>query len=228
MLRELPMFPLGAVLFPHMVLPLHVFEPRYRALLDDVLEDGSEFGVVLISRGHEVGGGDVRTDVGTVARILRAEQLDEDRWFVIAVGTRRFRVEGWLPDAPYPRAEVVFLDDDPLEEHEQGPGEGNRDGADHDGDADDDVTGALAALVPGLRRVLALQAELGQDNVPATFELAEDPSVASWQAAILSPLTSFDAQRILASDDRLARLTLIAGFLDEIEATLRFQLQQDG
>jgi hypothetical protein len=90
------------------------------------------------------------------------------------------------------------------------------------------VTTALAALVPGLRRVLALQAELGQDNVPATFELAENPSVAAWQAAILSPLTSFDAQRILASDDRLARLTLIEGFLDEIEATLRFQLQQDG
>jgi uncharacterized protein len=217
------MFPLGTVLFPHMVLPLHVFEPRYRALLDDVLEGGGEFGVVLISRGHEVGGGDVRTDVGTVARVLRAEQLDEDRWFVIAVGTRRFRVEGWLPDAPYPRAEVVFLDDDPLDEHAGGSGEAGRDEV-----ADADLTTALAALIPGLRRVLALQAELGQDNVPATFELAEHPSVASWQAAILSPLTSFDAQRILASDDRLARLALIEGFLDDIEATLRFQLQQEG
>jgi uncharacterized protein len=222
------MFPLGTVLFPHMVLPLHVFEPRYRALLDDVLEGGGEFGVVLISRGHEVGGGDVRTDVGTLARVLRAEQLDEDRWFVIAVGTRRFRVEGWLPDAPYPRAEVVFLDDDPLDEHDGGAGEAGRDEGGHDEAADADVTTATAALVPGLRRVLALQAELGQDNVPATFELAENPSVAAWQAAILSPLTSFDAQRILASDDRLARLALIEGFLDEIEATLRFQLQQDG
>jgi uncharacterized protein len=222
------MFPLGTVLFPHMVLPLQVFEPRYRALLDDVLEGGGEFGVVLISRGHEVGGGDIRTDVGTVARILRAEQLDEDRWFVIAVGTRRFRVEGWLNDAPYPRAEVVFLDDDPLDEHEDGASEAGRDGVEGDGVADDAVTAALTELIPGLRRVLALQAELGQDNVPATFELAESPSVASWQAAILSPLTSFDAQRILASDDRLARLTLIGGFLDEIEATLRFQLQQDG
>lgn len=226
------MFPLGTVLFPHMVLPLHVFEPRYRALLDHVLEDGGEFGVVLISRGHEVGGGDVRTDVGTVARILRAERLDEDRWFVIAVGTRRFRVEGWLPDAPYPRAEVVDLDDDPLV-HGDAAGDGGDDDehpgvAGPDEIADHEVTAALTALTPGLRRVLALQAELGQDNVPATFELAEDPSVAAWQAAILSPLTSFDAQRVLAADDELARLALVAGFLDDIEATLRFQLQQDG
>lgn len=225
------MFPLGAVLFPHMVLPLHVFEPRYRALLDDVLEDGGEFGVVLISRGHEVGGGDVRTDVGTVARILRAEPLDEDRWFVIAVGTRRFRVEGWLPDAPYPRAEVVDLDDDPFDERGDATGErrdpGHDDAVDDD-TIDDEVVAALTALTPGLRRVLALQAELGQDNVPATFELAEDPVVASWQTAILTPLTAFDAQRVLAADDRRARLALIAGFLDDIESTLRFQLEQDG
>lgn len=227
------MFPLGTVLFPHMVLPLHVFEPRYRALLEHALEDGGEFGVVLISRGHEVGGGDVRTDVGTVARILRAEQLDEDRWFVIAVGTRRFRVEGWLPDAPYPRAEVVDLDDDPLADGEaDGDADGDADAhpvaAGPDAATDREVIAALTALTPGLRRVLALQAELGQDNVPATFDLAEDPSVASWQTAILSPLTSFDAQRVLTADDDLARLTLVAGFLDEIEETLRFQLQQDG
>lgn len=225
------MFPLGTVLFPHMALPLHVFEPRYRALLDDVLEAGGEFGVVLISRGHEVGGGDVRTDVGTVARILRAEELDEDRWFVIAVGTRRFRVEGWLPDAPYPRAEVVELDDDPFGDghdaaasDEEADGTGR--GADHDG-TDDEVAATLTALTPALRRVLALQAELGQDNVPATFELAEDPEVAIWQTAILSPLTAFDAQRVLTADDRLERLRLIAGFLDDIESTLRFQLAQD-
>jgi len=225
-MRELPMFPLGTVLFPHMVLPLHVFEPRYRALLDDVLADGGEFGVVLISRGHEVGGGDVRTDVGTVARILRAEELDEDRWFVIAVGTRRFRVEGWLPDDPYPRAEVVDLDDDPFGEHDDEVAGASPD-PDLDAAVDDEVTAALTALTPGLRRVLALQAELGQDNVPATFELAEDPEVATWQTAILSPLTAFDAQRVLTTDDRLERLGLIAGFLDDIEATLRFQLAQD-
>lgn len=204
-MRALPMFPLGTVLFPHMVLPLHIFEPRYRKLLEEVLEDGGEFGVVLISRGHEVGGGDVRTDVGTVARVVRAERLDDERWFVIAVGTGRIRVEGWLPDAPYPRAEVVDLEEGPV-----GPGV-----ADH-----------LERLLPRLRRVLALQAELGQDNLPATFEFTEDLSVAPWQAAILSPLTAFDAQRVLVTHDDVARLHLVEELLTDIEETLRFQLEQ--
>ena len=62
------MFPLGNVLFPHAQLPLHVFEPRYRALAETCLAGDGEFGVVLIERGSEVGGGDTRFSIGTVAR----------------------------------------------------------------------------------------------------------------------------------------------------------------
>ena len=65
------MFPLGSVLFPHAVLPLHVFEPRYLALVERCLAGDQEFGVVLIERGSEVGGGDVRFSVGTVTRIVQ-------------------------------------------------------------------------------------------------------------------------------------------------------------
>ena len=100
------MFPLGTVLLPSLLLPLHVFEPRYRTLVDDCVAGDGEFGVVLIERGSEVGGGDVRTDVGTVARILEVERFDDGRFAVAAVGTRRIRVERWLDDDPYPRAEV--------------------------------------------------------------------------------------------------------------------------
>ena len=204
-MRELPMFPLGSVLFPHMVLPLHVFEPRYRALVQKVLDGDRQFGVVLISRGHEVGGGDVRTDVGTIAQVIRAEPLDEERWFVIAVGTRRIRVEGWLPDDPYPRAEVTELDEAP---------------------AESGVDELLAGIGPRLRRVLALQAELGQDNAPVTFEFDDDPAVAAWQAAILSPLTPFDAQQVLVAGDPVARLELVRDLLGDAEELLQLQLQQ--
>src|SRR4051794_34879859 len=103
----LPMFPLGTVLLPGAVLPLHVFEPRYRALVADCLAGEPEFGVVLIERGSEVGGGDVRRDVGTVARIMEMTQLPGDRYALVTVGTRRIRVERWLDDEPYPRAEVT-------------------------------------------------------------------------------------------------------------------------
>src|SRR4051794_29363897 len=103
----MPMFPLGSVLLPGAVLPLHVFEPRYRTLVDACLAaDEHEFGVVLIDRGHEVGGGDVRRRAGTVARMMQVAELEAGRYAVVAVGTRRIRVERWLDDDPYPRADV--------------------------------------------------------------------------------------------------------------------------
>ncbi len=202
-MRELPMFPLGTVLFPHMVLPLHIFEPRYRTMIERILDGDGEFGVVLISRGHEVGGGDLRTDVGTVAKVVRADRLDDERWLVIAVGTERIRVEQWLPDDPYPRAEVESLP----EEHESGVA--------HE---------AFTSLEPRLRRVLALQAELGQDNVPATFEAADDELIACWQAAVLSPLTAFDAQRVLALDGCTQRMGLLEELLSDAEELLQLEL----
>jgi Lon protease-like protein len=94
------MFPLGVVLFPGMALPLHIFEARYREMIQDCLRHGQEFGVVLIERGSEVGGGDQRSDVGTVAHITEAAQLPDGRWALLAVGTRRIRVQTWLPDDP--------------------------------------------------------------------------------------------------------------------------------
>jgi uncharacterized protein len=202
-MRELPMFPLGTVLFPHMVLPLHIFEPRYRALIHDVMEGDREFGVTLISRGHEVGGGDLRTDVGTVAKVLQAEELDDGRWLAISVGTRRIRVERWLPDAPYPIAEVVDLPD----EHDDG-----------------DVLARWEPMVPRLRRVLAMQSELGEDGVPSTFDLAEDPEVACWQAAVIAPLNPFDAQRVLATDSCVDRLELMDELLVGLTEAFEFRI----
>ncbi len=101
------MFPLGSVLLPGGALPLHVFEPRYQALVRDCIEaPDHEFGVVLIDRGSEVGGGEARRDVGVVARMVQVAQLADDRFAVVAIGTRRMRVIEWLPDDPYPRAVV--------------------------------------------------------------------------------------------------------------------------
>ena len=78
---EIPMFPLGIVLFPTQLLPLHVFEPRYRAMTRDLLAGDGRFGVVLIERGNEVGGGDTRSDFGCVAQLVQARL--EDRLLVV-------------------------------------------------------------------------------------------------------------------------------------------------
>src|SRR5215218_5003894 len=110
------MFPLGTVLFPGMPLTLHVFEPRYRALMAACVAGADrgeppEFGVVLIERGTEVGGGDQRFGIGTVARLTQVAKLPDGRYATLALGTRRVAVRSWLPDDPYPRAEVDDLED---------------------------------------------------------------------------------------------------------------------
>ena len=125
------MFPLGSVLVPHMLLPLHVFEPRYRILFEELVGElprpddqaslGSEprFGVTMIERGSEVGGGEVRAAVGTLATVVGAQLAEDGRWAVVAVGGERIRVLNWLDDDPYPRAEVaassLTLVDDPTD-----------------------------------------------------------------------------------------------------------------
>ena len=109
----LPMFPLGSVLLPSMILPLHVFEDRYRQMVDDVLAaEEPEFGVALIERGSEVGGGDIRAMTACVARILEAGRTEDGRWALVTTGMRRIRIRYWLDDEPYPRAVVEDWPDD--------------------------------------------------------------------------------------------------------------------
>ena len=109
-----PMFPLGSALLPGEVLPLNIFEPRYRALVENVLEaaDGPLFGVVLIARGHEVGGGESRHDVGTLARIESHVAMGAGRYQLYCRTEDRIRVNRWLPDDPYPLAEVELWPDE--------------------------------------------------------------------------------------------------------------------
>ncbi|MBW3668324.1 MAG: LON peptidase substrate-binding domain-containing protein [Actinobacteria bacterium] len=199
----LPMFPLGTVLFPHTVLPLHVFEPRYRALTRDCLDSGLEFGVVLIERGSEVGGGDSRFTVGTVARITEATEFPDGRWAVLTVGSRRVRVATWLPDDPYPVALVEDLPEAPLDER-----------------------GALLLddATRAVRRALALKAELGEPAAPTTFTLDDDPDVAAYQVAALAPLGPVDQQRLLEATDPAERLRLVVSLASDLGDLLAYRL----
>jgi len=200
---RLPMFPLGTVLVPSAGLPLHVFEPRYRALVQDCLQGDKEFGVVLIERGSEVGGKDVRTDAGTVARILDAAELPDGRWALATVGVRRFRVVRWLPDDPYPVAEVQDWPD-PL------PGA--------------ELADALEECVALLRRALGLATEAGDAAARATVELADDPVLASYQASAVAPIGPFDRQRLLLAETPEERVASLAELLRDAIAVLELRL----
>lgn len=169
-----PMFPLGSVLLPDLPLPLRVFEPRYLKMLGDLLEeDEPEFGVVLIERGQEVGGGDERFHVGTLARVVACEAL-KDCMVVVGLGTRRFTVLDWLSDDPYPRADIELLG--PLEWQESD-----------------------ASLLQQTERQVRAAAELAEQPVGTDFTFSEDPVVACWQLAALAPLGDLDRTELLRS-----------------------------
>jgi uncharacterized protein len=109
---ELAMFPLEAAFLPNQDLPLRIFEPRYVALVRHCVDTGEPFGVVLISRGREVGGGDARCDVGVLCRIDECVEEGADRYSLRCRTGERIRVCEWLPDDPYPRASVRLWPDE--------------------------------------------------------------------------------------------------------------------
>lgn len=116
--RLLPLFPLGTLLVPGLVLPLHIFEPRYRRLIADLQElpeDEREFVVVAIREGREVGAEGVRAvyEVGTVASVREVTPLDDGRFDIVTVGTRRVRIGGLDTSLPYLRASTTDLAEEP-------------------------------------------------------------------------------------------------------------------
>ena len=115
---EIPLFPLKTVLFPGAMLPLQIFEERYRLMIGRCLQEEAPFGVVLIRSGEEVGGPADPFDVGTTARITRSQRLDDGRLHIITVGRQRFRIQRTMHDQPYLTGVVELLSD----EDEEAPG----------------------------------------------------------------------------------------------------------
>ena len=188
----LPMFPLGSALLPGNPLPLQIFEPRYLTMLRDIASGDGRFGVVLIERGFEVGGGDQRFAIGTVAGVEQVSPTADGRVRLLARGQERFEVVRWLPDDPYPRAEVELL-----------PGLEWR----------DEHTPDLAGTEHTVRRALTVMSEYRAQLWSADVELSEDPVTRSWQLAGIAPLGAMDQLALLRSSsvgellERTARLT---------------------
>lgn len=201
--RRLPMFPLGLVLFPSGVLPLQLFEERYRQMIRDVLDADRQFGVTLIRRGSEVGGGDERCEVGTVARVAAARQFGDGRWAVVALGLQRIRVERWLPESPYPLAEVQLFQDE--EENDLG-------------------AETVQELLLRTRRVLAALSELGEKVPPVTIEVSSDLGLATFQLAGIAPIAVQDRQRILETSTAGERSTLLKMLIEEAQEVADLRL----
>ena len=201
--RTIPMFPLSLVLFPEQILPLHIFEDRYRTMVEEIIDNDREFGVVLIERGSEVGGGDTRKSIGTLAEIIDSEKSNDGRWLLITKGTKRIETSRWLEDSPYPRAEVSFLDEEEFISC----------------DAQE-----WLKIVTHMRRVLAILAELGDDVAPISINISEEPLLGSFQMSSILPITPFDSQKLLEVASVDERCALLKRFLVNIEETANSRL----
>jgi Lon protease-like protein len=195
----LPLFPLGTVLFPGLVLPLHIFEERYRELIRALLERSEaadrSFGVVAIRRGWEVEDGAstvVLYDVGCTAEIREVTENGDGTFDIVTVGRRRYSITEVLPSAtPYLQARVTYLPEEP------GPA----------GDADQLGPRVIAAFRAYLRAVRLDVADGWGGGVSGGDEqLPDDPQVLSHLVAATASLSLAERQTLLATPDTATRL----------------------
>lgn len=200
------MFPLQSALLPGESLPLRVFEPRYSALVRACLDtDAPAFGVVLIARGREVGGGDERHDVGALARIVSVADHGGGRYQLKCIVQERFRVTAWLPDDPYPRASIEDWPDEPAE-----------------------VSAAeLAALEDAVWELLEFLAAARDIRLTSRAEvfgvLPETPGDRLYALAGCVPIGPADRYAVLAAPGPAQRLAALREAVETVDAMARFQ-----
>ncbi len=208
---ELAMFPLQSALLPNEDLPLRIFEPRYSALVRDCIGNDAPFGVVLISRGREVGGGDARCDVGVLAHITEHAELGSGRYVLQCRTGERIRVSEWLPDDPYPRAVVRVWPDEP----------GDRVAADQILELEDRVM-ALFERIAAARdaRLPSRDTLLGADR--------DTGDAAQWLYALASrlPVGAADRYAVLSAASAADRLAALSEAVDTVTEVVEFQLSE--
>ncbi len=207
-----PMFPLQSALLPGETLPLNIFEPRYAQLVRDcVASPDPAFGVVLISRGQEVGGGDIRGDVGALARITDYVDLGEGQYQLLASVGERIRVSEWLRDDPYPRAVVTAWPDEP------GPDVGP-----------ERISVVVDAILGLFERVIAARGgQLRSDALAVDEEIADDPSRHIYALASRVPMGQADRYAVLAAPTLAERVAVLSDAIETVTAMVEFQLSEE-
>jgi uncharacterized protein len=189
MSTKLPLFPLGSVLYPGLVLPLHIFEDRYRQLVADLLEgpEPRQFGVVAIRYGRETGidGVSALYETGCTAELQRVEPYDDGRFDLVTVGAQRFRLLGLGEQAPYFTGDVEWLPEEIGDEAEAGL--------------------VLTAVQQSFRSYLALIAERGGAHVTIP-EMPDEPMLMSYLVAAAIVVDLPAKQRLLEEPDAYRRL----------------------
>jgi Lon protease-like protein len=189
MSQTMPLFPLGTVLYPGLVLPLHIFEERYRQLVRDLLEgpEPQEFGVIAIRKGRETGvdGVSALYEIGCTATLRQVARHDDGRFDVAAVGAQRFRLLGLDHSRPYLRGEIELLAEE----------------------TGDEAAAALAAqaVQRSFRGYLDALATQGAARIDVP-DLPDEPVLLSYLVAASMIVDLSDRQVMLAEPDAASRL----------------------
>jgi len=203
MSEMLPLFPLGAVLYPGMLMPLHIFEDRYRQLVRDLLAgpEPRQFGVIAIRKGRETGVDGVHSlyEIGCTATLRRVDRLDDGRFDIIIVGARRFRLLGLHETQPYLQGEVEPLATEPVDPAAAGP--------------------AVRVVQGAFREYLDALTEWGGATVRLE-ELPDEPSLLSFIVAAAVVIDLPERQALLAESDTLRRLAAERALLSRETAML--------
>ncbi len=206
MARRLRLFPLNSVLFPGAVLNLHIFEPRYKQMINECLEAGEGFGVALIAEGAEAGDPNVLPhDIGSIAEIVDVQPLPFGRYFISTVGRNRFRIREVISREPYLVAEV-----DELEDPQQ---------------SDREVDELLPAVLERFEEYLGMLVEFsGQES---TVDLPDDDALStSYLIGDMLQVAERVKQRLLELADTKARLRAEYDFLERLLPQLRRLLER--
>ncbi|GFG87699.1 LON peptidase substrate-binding domain-containing protein [Mycolicibacter algericus] len=209
---ELPMFPLEWVLLPGEELSLRIFERRYTVLVGDLMHSGDpRFGVVLIARGREVGGGEQRNDIGAMAAITDCTELGGGRYALRCLTGERIRVSQWLPDDPYPRADIEVWRDEPGEP------------------VSDRQFGELEERIVALHKRMAVARRrwvtAGRDAMLGGRRLRSlDPVQRLYSLACRVPMGEADRYAVLAAPSLSDRLTALYEAIETVSARVEFDI----
>ena len=207
-----PMFPLQSALLPGETLPLNIFEHRYARMVQDCIAmPDPAFGVVLISQGLEVGGGDVRSEIGALAHISEYADLGMGQYQLLASVGERIRVVEWLPDDPYPRAVVQAWPDEP----------GPPVTAERIGEVVDGILGLFGRIIA------ARGGRLRSDALAVDADIADDPSRHIYALAARVPMGQADRYAVLAAPTLAARVDALTDAIETVTAMVDFQLSEE-
>lgn len=185
----LPLFPLNTLLVPGLVLPLHIFEPRYRDLVRDLMlredDDAREFGMIAVREGRTIEQDGIQAlyPVGVTTILRQVEELPDGRYDIVTTGARRFRIRSLDSSEPLLHAEVDFL-------------------AEVSDEGDDAIARRVATRFHDYRALLGgqVQASVGEDETPT------DPTVLSYLVTAAMVLSLDDRQALLAAPTTTDRL----------------------